>query len=254
MDTSAFLKSLEELGPIDWTKLNLPDDFGKNKPGPEFEYLSLDLQPKDILAKEHKSWKDQFFSPSNSDYDSRVISGHDNNTQLKVALRQFSLFNQPKTQAPTFLANYRKEGSPDLDLSNYRFDVDHGTGPSKRMNMEAVSRWYDAPYTFVLSYQWDPLATVSFKAEEGGILISQIQGVKGMESRLRPLKWAMGLVGLTSKWAEENGIEEVRLLPAARNTSPAVKKSGFMNYDVPAKREGFKYDQKREVYVKRTGK
>jgi len=197
------------------------------------------------------SYKDQFFSPSEPDRDADIIKPEEDNIKLKVALKQFGLFNKPSIHAPTFLAKYKKQDFSVEDLQGYSFDVDHGIGPSKRMNLERVSRWYDAPYTFVLMQDFNPLATLSFQAESKAVLISQIQGVKGSEGKLKPLKWARGVIGLTCDWAKQNAIPEVRVLPSTRNTSPKVQERGFMNYDIPARREGFKYNEESQLYVKR---
>jgi|SRR3989339_1294692 len=195
--------------------------------------------------------EDLFYTPSHPAYDARVITGDSDSSSIENALEQFN-FGKPITiDSKTFFEPFRKQSHRDADLTQFDLDCDSGVGRSQRMELQARGRWYDAPYSFVLRYEWNPVATLSFKAQEGAILISQIQGIKSSQEALRPLKWARSLIEVACLWAKQNGIEEVRVLPHYRCQSPTAREHGKMNYDVPAKRNGFKLDPVLDLYVKK---
>ncbi|MBU1136299.1 MAG: hypothetical protein KJ559_02210 [Nanoarchaeota archaeon] len=212
---------------------------------------NLALGGESFTHKQPISSKNMYYTPSNPFYDARVIMGGSDSSQLETALKQFAYGEPLKIDSKSFFEKFRKQSHPNADLSQFRIGPDHGVGPSQRSNLEVKSRWYDSPYTFVLSCGFEPVATLSFKGKEGAILIDQIQGIKGVYELLRPLKWARALIGIVCYWATQNNIPEVQVLPHSRASSPTVQEYGKMNYDVPAKRNGFRYDPELGLYKKR---
>ena len=197
--------------------------------------------------------RDMFYTPSTPGSDARVIAGDEGSSQLEVALRQFAYGEPLRVDSKLFFEQFRKKSHPNADLHQFRIGADHGVGPSRRLDLEVRSRWYDAPYTFVLYHGSEPVATLSFEGKEKAILIKQIQGIKGADQLLKPLKWARALIGVACSWATQNNIPEVQVLPHSRASSPTVQQYGKMNYDVPAGRSGFKYDPEAGLYRKQMG-
>lgn len=112
----------------------------------------------------------------------------------------------------------------------------------------------DVPYQFIFgNNKGGFLANLGFEPIQGGILVSQIQGVKHAAYVLGDLKWSRMLLSITEEWAYQFDIPRVCVLPSNRNKWGMVQghKSGMLIYDVTAKRMGYDYDSKREVYIKR---
>ena len=147
---------------------------------------------------------------------------------------------------PHLLTKFKKKSKQDADLPRYRFERDAGTGLSDRFS----TRFYGAPYTFVLCYDNMPIASISFKAEKGAVLVTQIQGVKGAKDKLKPIKWGRALLAVVCDWAARSDVPEVRVLPHYRSRFSRVREHGKLLYDVPAKRSGFTYDGDMGVYRK----
>lgn len=196
-----------------------------------------------FLSKEITLFQKLNRAPNHAN-NARLIGG--DISGLVEALMEFSSFAQCPANMPEFLQGFRKQSEEDAILSHYSLQRDYGCGSSSRF----YSRWYDAPYTFVLCYDLSPVASISFEAQQGAILVNQIQGVEGQQDKLKPIKWERGLLAYVCDWAAEHGVPEVRVLPHYKNKWERVKKNGKMLYDVTAKRSGFKFDEQMEVYRK----
>jgi hypothetical protein len=119
----------------------------------------------------------------------------------------------------------------------------------KRMReFDLTTEWYDAPYTFVLHYGKQAVATISFKPVENGICIRQIQGGKGADA-LWGLHWERGLIKLVEEWAALYDIPEVQVFPYT-SVSGCKEKVSKRQYDDPARREGYTLDSVKGVYCK----
>ncbi|MBT4257634.1 hypothetical protein HOD88_00420 [archaeon] len=138
------------------------------------------------------------------------------------------------------------------DLSRYSVKYHFGKGESFFDNYR--NRVYgDVNLKFILQHSNQYSAAIGFEFTSKGILIPQIQGVPNKKKSLQPIKWSRALIRLVSNWAEEMGIPEVSVLPISRNYWDRVSGNiggQKMLYDVSAKREGFKHDSERMLFVK----
>lgn len=112
----------------------------------------------------------------------------------------------------------------------------------------------DVPYQFIFgSNKRGFLANLGFEPIQGGILVSQIQGVKNTVSFLGDLKWSRMLLSIAEEWAYQFDLSKVYVLPSNRNKWSQVNglTTGKLIYDVTAERMGYDYDPEKEVYFKR---
>ena len=147
-----------------------------------------------------------------------------------------------------FLTRFVKTSAQDVDLKHYSIERDFGDGISRRF----YGRFYESHYNFVLCYDGEAAASISFKAIGKGILITQIQGVKNKKEILSPLKWERALLNLVVEWAEENDIPEVQLVSRKNQRYWNVRndEQWRLRYDVTAQMSGFFYDKQMDVYRK----
>jgi hypothetical protein len=153
---------------------------------------------------------------------------------------------------PSFLEKFRKKSSLETDLSDYSVKLSFGLNYIYDGRCNEICR--DSYYQFILNHNDSFAAILGFEPHKDFILITQIQGVKGKKDILKPIKWTNALVNIALDWASQSNLSEVFILPQKRNKWEQVRKNGNgakMYYDVTAKREGFKYDSDREVYVKK---
>lgn len=153
-----------------------------------------------------------------------------------------------------------------LEDRTYIFITDFGISYSRRFGFV---RCYDSSYTFVLAIsekselkespflellkkylirkkrfttEYTPLASISFNFEDDTVLVKQIQGVKGRQKELSPLKWERMLLTLTCYWAKQYGYKRIKVRSAENNRWDKISDTGHgkLIYDVTAKRCGFK--------------
>lgn len=179
--------------------------------------------------------------------DAKLILQDKDSSGLSKSLGSF-MWGGPYLLEKDFLAGLIKQSAPDIDLKHYTIRMDFGKGQSIRH----LCMFYDAPYTFRLCYDSEPIASISFSAEDGAVLVRQIQGVKGSQDKLKPLKWERALLAVVCDWVADNNVPEVMVLPSHKNrwSNISVSESGRMRYDVTAKRSGFVYDKEMDVYRK----
>ena len=158
---------------------------------------------------------------------------------------------------PEFLFNKQKAELENADLSQYKVLLSRGTSRIQFGDHYKNSVYRDAPYNFLLAKGETLLANLGFETCDQAILIDQIQGVAGRQKHLAPIKWPRALIRLATNWAAKNNIPQVYVLPAERNKWKEVLDINSSNsklfYDVSAKREGFRYDSQKQVYVKIIG-
>lgn len=176
------------------------------------------------------------------DQDSRQLSGE---------LEKFVQREPYPLNVSNFLADFKKQSAQELELGRYSVKRD-----SKRGAIPLFSNAsYDAHYSFVLCYDEESIACISFDAQRGAILVPQIQGKFGSHDKLQPLKWERALLALVLDWAENNSIPEVRVTPYHKNIYEMVRSDERFKllYDVTARRSGFTYDEDMDLYRKQTG-
>lgn len=156
-----------------------------------------------------------------------------------------------ETKTNKLLQRFKKQNTLTDALNEYHITRDYGGGYNTRFTTPQL--YYDAPYSFILCQKQDqPLAIIAFKPERKAINIVQLQGVRGQQKKLQPIKWERMLLTLTYEWAQQHQIHEVRVTPYEQNEWELVRDNGKIRYDVTAKRTGFKYDEKQKKYVKKT--
>ena len=229
---------------INWFKpTNQPKIKSEKQIISDLPYIPQQI-PELIDAIDNPCHSDTSFSTSASD--SIKISGKENKN-LEDALEQFQKREKLSEQETKDLTDKFKKEDAEINHADYTIKMDCQLGYSRTFG----HIYHDAPYSFVLCYQLRGIATIAFGAQEGGILVSQIQGARGEKDILKKIKWERMLLALVCKWAKENEIPEARILPHHKNKWNTVKEFGKMTYDVTAKRCGFKYDEKVGLYVKK---
>ncbi len=159
---------------------------------------------------------------------------------------------------PEFVFHEQKAELENADLSQYRVLLSRGTSRIQFGDHRKNSIYRDAPYNFLLVKDETLLAGLGFETCDKAILIEQIQGVAGRQKQLSPIKWPRALIRIATNWAVKNNVPQVYVLPAERNKWKNVSNLISLNslnvklfYDVSAKREGFRYDAEKQVYVKK---
>lgn len=200
----------------------------------------------------------------NPESDARYVLGnnHPKIDQLTRALINFD--GRSLEKIPEYLAQFKKtpQTNPhkydNINFSDFGIDI---------ISLEIGYCWdlkkgmffADVSYQFVLTKNQRFVATMGFEPQENGFLISQIQGFTD-KITLGPLKWSRALVSYAVDWSKQFDLSELYILPYTRNQHDCVincmNKSGESTdskliYDVTAKREGFKYDKNKEVFVKK---
>lgn len=144
------------------------------------------------------------------------------------------------------------------DFSDYGVQLYYGQGILTNPKLERDNKTItDAPYQFILIKGIKYCANIGFFPEPGRICVTQIQGFSRCAREIEPLKWSRLLLRAVIDWAEEAGVPEADVLPYKRNGWDKImyNSNGHSNliYDVSAKREGFRHDQARELFVKTLG-
>ena len=152
-----------------------------------------------------------------------------------------------------YLRRFAKKGF-EKKASNLPFKVycDSGRGYRTAFRKEI---YHDTDYSFVLvKRSLNPLllgrgralACVGLDLMPGGqneprVSIRKIQGVKGREGGLKPVKWERMLVALVLDWAKAHRFKAVEIQPGEENgwCTLSKQKQFHMRYDVTAKRLGF---------------
>ena len=157
--------------------------------------------------------------------------------------------------------NRKKDNEDDLSKYNLQRGYERGSQPPH----DEHSHYSDSRYNITLKYGEMPIAITSFEPQRQALFIIQIQGgasnLKGTINKkilLSPLKWTHMLVEIVEGIAKIHQIPEVWILSSERNkwisqkTFPYLKPMGDLKmiYDVTARRRGYRYDEKRKVYVK----
>lgn len=143
-----------------------------------------------------------------------------------------------------YIESYSKNQA---DPSEYTLNLLYGTG-------DHFGLWLDAPYSFYLKRKWSPIACISFDVEEDIAIVKQIQGVRGVEEALKPLRrWERMLLRITADWASRHGFRQVRVQRAEDSkyygNNPKYQEKFVLRHNVTARREGFQFDEKSGYYV-----
>ncbi|MEK6819643.1 MAG: hypothetical protein AABY03_00395 [Nanoarchaeota archaeon] len=161
-----------------------------------------------------------------------------------------------------FLMRFRKKSFDNSALKYYSIIMNSGigyvyldesSGKKDEVRVSGDEIYSDGDFQFILTQRNNPAAILSFSPDGNGILVGQIQGVKGMGDSLSSLKWSRALLNLATTWASIKNVPEIRVLPYKENAYKVVrenKNGAEFYYDITAKKEGFVYDSARSLYVK----
>ena len=177
------------------------------------------------------------------------------NEELLEALYPFKENGSYDNFGIDFLEGFVKQGKKVSKKRLKRYGLVDGMRPLENI-VESVGPfdiWYDTTFKFVLFYDADPIANIGFDSGEPGIVIKQIQGREGKSRELRPIKWERALVKYTVDWAKSYGIPQVAIMPASDNEwvkgRHIPEDAGKLRYDITARRSGFKFDERSQLYV-----
>ncbi len=117
------------------------------------------------------------------------------------------------------------------------------------------NRFSDSSYAYVLKEGIHPIAICSFEPRPNSMLVKQIQGFKDEKVALRKIRYSDLFLNVLYEDFKELDISELWVLPYERNYWDPVRVN-FQNtkkrqYDIPAKRQGFEFDEKRGIFVKK---
>lgn len=113
----------------------------------------------------------------------------------------------------------------------------------------------DAPYLMILQRKDEFVGVLGFEPAENSVLIQQIQG----QCKDNSIRWPRALISIAARWAFHHEIPEAYVLPYERNRWEPVRNqvshggepvNTRLIYDVSAKREKFKWDEKKQVFVR----
>jgi len=112
----------------------------------------------------------------------------------------------------------------------------------------------DSPYAYLLRNNEGLGAILSFEPRPNAIMINQIQGQTFQREIWGDLKYPDLLIDICYNDFKDLKIPEIWILPYFRNKWIDVREN-FQNtkkrqYDIPAKRQGFNFDDKRGIWVK----
>lgn len=203
-------------------------------------------------AKEETGFNSHFHH-ANPFGDARMISGHADKP-LEEALSEFK-FGEMKLELKfgffdEFIIN--KKGFKSL---KYGFSSVSGSGQYPHGDLCNMSRWFDSPYTILLTYEKKPIAALSFKAQGGAILITQVQGFPGYADELSNMNWPNALIEAAAIWCGQNGVQEIQIIPEYKASGDRSKMKNIRKkYDDAAIERGFAWDPMKEVYRKNVEK
>ncbi len=198
----------------------------------------------EIYTNLRNAFSQKGYGPEFFDQQAQLIVGLPS-PGLSIALQAFDE-GESAAFATTHLKQFIKEGQTvsEEDLLRYDIQLDIRTNGS-HFGKQMRGKYFDTMYNFCLIHDGVLIASVGFDAIKGGIQINQIQGIKGHGDQLKPFKWERALVSYALQWAEQNGVEEVRVVSVDNNKWENVyghldKSQGKMLYDVTAQRVRYK--------------
>lgn len=144
------------------------------------------------------------------------------------------------------LAGYRKGGGTGepLDLRRYALETDvrlNGSNFGQRFR----DKYFDATYNLCLTRDGALVASLGFELDDDEMNVWQLQGVRGQQGALGPLRWERALLDRAVAWARSSDVATVFVASAAHvrwaatagHLDPSQAK---LRYDVTARRCGFR--------------
>jgi len=139
----------------------------------------------------------------------------------------------------------------DVDFSKYSIERHFGEG----YFLGNKNRFSDSSYYYLLKEERYPIAICSFEPRPNSMLVKQIQGFKDERVALRKIRYPDLFLNVLYEDFKELDLSELWVLPYKRNFWDLVR-ANFQNtkkrqYDIPARRQGFEFDEKRGILVKK---
>ena len=154
-----------------------PEIFSRSLVAPDEKEISDLIQKIEGVITTHYKGSDypeisyrQLIFYSRALKDAELILQHSYTKKLLISLFgfQYPFYNFNMEE---FLTSFTKEGFQKDNLSAYTIMRDLDEGNSR---LFGDTLYYDAPYSFVMRYDNQPIACTSFKPVDGAILIPQI--------------------------------------------------------------------------------
>ena len=145
----------------------------------------------------------------------------------------------------TFLATYHKQSAEldEAEWQRYALDADIRLNGSN-FGQRFPAKYFDTTFNFCLTHDGNLIASLGFDVDDQVMNVWQIQGVKGAQGWLRPLKWERGLLQYAVAWGRAAELAAVAV-PSVNQVSWATQhahldpRRGKLLYDVTARRCGF---------------
>lgn len=177
---------------------------------------------------------------------SKIILGKINN-DLGDKLKSFQYDNFWDLNSCDFSKYIKNE----VDFSDFFIEKTFELG---YIGDRAEKKYSDSPYVYLLGCSDGYGAILGMEPRPGGILVNQIQGFLNGGKIWHNLKYADFLLNFAFNDLRYYGIPEIWVLPYFRNQWKSVREN-FQNskkrqYDIPARREGFLFDEEGGIWRK----
>lgn len=181
---------------------------------------------------------------------------------LYLALRRFRESSGAEIDISHLIPRFLKKGKSGNDYQ-YKSVIVYGKEDGRGSSETAF--YFDAPYQIILYTQKDgisiPIACASFdRSARRTVLIKQIQGPSYpkpehkeiLVGSLSEIKWERLLVQIVGEWAKRNKLKSVEIISCKKSRwyREFRHEQMFVRYDVTARRMGFDFLGKEEVYRK----
>jgi len=175
-----------------------------------------------------------------------------NNKKVKEGLKGFhsgEIIRYENNQE--LFESFKKEN---CSLENFWVQKRHGEGYFNWEDHLDVEKFSDSYLQLVLGKENKEGAIASFEPLKNSLLITQIQGFNDGKEIWSSINYPKFFISFLEKFARENEISEIFVLPHFRNKYIEVRENKHgqnRKYDVPAKQMGFELDFERGVYFKK---
>jgi len=148
--------------------------------------------------------------------------------------------------------DYQKFSKKQVDFSDFFvekiFNLGFVGGREKNI-------YSDSPYVYLLGRGKEYGAILTMAPRPDAMLVSQLQGFKGRENIWHNIRYSDFLLDTSYNDLKGFGISEMWVSPYFRSEYKEVR-TNFQNtkkrqYDIPAKRQGFDFDEEKGLWVKK---
>lgn len=173
------------------------------------------------------------------------------NINLPDYLRKFSK-NSPEPPKPSVKEKLIKKMLRLVGMEYSGYDIYVYRGARRGLGTLYRDIFFDAAYSFVLIKSGKAICSIGFNIDRDNniIIVKQIQGVKGMQKELSPFRWEKMLLQILIDWAKQYSFKRIDVIRSVDSEwqNEANAQDLYIKYDVTARRMGFIYNKKLEVY------